>query len=140
MIRMKDEKIKSELSALIDKGKHLKEKLRSQINVMGGPLPGSKINSKLEPDVSEWSKRAKNLLRIRFDKNSEYYQDFVEEIENRLLDGKHAVEGGRFYKENVGNANGVLKTVYNALEKGLTEDLFYEREIGVFFRFTKSSS
>lgn len=125
---MEDEKITSELSELIEKGEELRERLKSRNKITDRYEDRARrSNLKLEPKVSEWSKRAKNLLKLRFGKNSEYLQDFLDELSLTLNK-----EGGRFYEENVGNANGVLKTVYNALDKGLTEDLFYKKEIRVF--------
>jgi len=58
---------------------------------------------------------------------SEYFRDFQVEI-NKTIDET----GGTFYEENVGRATGVLEYVHDALTNGLTEDLFYKREVLVF--------
>lgn len=68
----------------------------------------------------KWIGSSKNLLVIRFGRDSVFYKDFIICIPTRTsLD----------IYDGISPAIGVLEYVHNALEKGLTEDLYYKKEI-----------
>jgi len=73
--------------------------------------------------IQKWEKASQNLLKIRFGYNSDYYNDFCETCPSK---------GNYDEEECIERGTGVLEYVHDALEKGLTEDLFYKKEIIIF--------
>ena len=103
---MNDDLILKELNELIEEGKFLLNSLYDLEH-----------NKRL---TKKWIGGATNLLLIRFGKDSVFYTDFVDCRPSISQFGKLL---------NISEAIGVLEYVHNALEKGLTEDLFYKKEI-----------
>jgi len=118
---MEDRQIIDKLSSLIREGNELKKK------VYGLGSVSFSSNTSYYQECVKWKGACINLLKLRFGANSEYLRNFQEEI-NKVLNYK----GGKFYKENVAQATGVIEYVFDALISGLTEDLFYKREVIVF--------
>jgi len=123
---LKDEKIIEKLSELIKEGRDLGRKLNTE-EYLGYSSSSQSENVSLYPRAIKWSRDSTNLLKLRFGANSRYLGDFVDEI-NR----KAGERGGRFYKENIANATAIIEHVRDAMVTGLTEDLFYKRELQVF--------
>jgi len=117
----KDEQIIKKLSDLIKGGNKLKEGLYYE---KSGYLHR---NISYYQECARWRGTCINLLKLRFGTDSTYLKDFLSEIDN-----VSEREGGKFHRENVGQATGVLEYVLDALKSGLTEDLFYKKEILVF--------
>ncbi len=116
---MDDKLILTELEKLIKKGNELKEKLWTSAS-----LPhGNNVN--YYQFCERWKGKSLNLLKLRFGEDSDYYRDFKNNI-NQTIRG---ATGGLYYEENVGKGTGVLEYVYHALKTGLTDDLFYKKEI-----------
>ena len=122
---MKDEKIIEKLSELSKEGQDLQKELNTEELLRYSDYRNENVS--LYPRAIKWSRDSINLLKLRFGANSRYLGDFVDEI-NRKASGR----GGRFYRENVANATAILEHVRDAMAMGLTEDLFYKREVQVF--------
>ncbi len=116
---MNDELILDELKELISVGGHLGTSLNSS-----NELPSS-WNVSNYRECEKWRGAAINILKLRFGTDSDYYKDFIKNLSVQIL----RMQGGEYYKENVSQATGVLEYVYDALKKGLTDDLFYKKEI-----------
>ncbi|MDW7731897.1 MAG: hypothetical protein SCH66_05655 [Methanolobus sp.] len=79
-------------------------------------------------DLIKFRVTAENILRVRFGVNSYFYNEFVDIQEKRLRYDRDFDYYARFMLKQVG----VLEAVLDALEFGLTDDLFYQRELLVF--------
>ncbi|MBI4116555.1 hypothetical protein HY449_02320 [Candidatus Pacearchaeota archaeon] len=77
-------------------------------------------------ELVKWKGECLNLLRIKFGGNSVYFNDFVRRLN---VETQHS---GEFYQENVKGAVGVLSYIADALINGLTDDLFYQKEVILF--------
>lgn len=78
---------------------------------------------------AKWEGSSLNLLKLRFGVRSDYYKQFFGAI-NRTYPDKYGQKSDiQYVKENINVANGVLEYVYDALKLGLTDDLFYKKEI-----------
>lgn len=123
---MRDEKIIEKLSKLIEDGKKLASELYGESGIINtySPYSAQSKNVTLYPRAIKWMQDSTNLLNLRFGHDSVYYKDFITEINIQKN-----VRGGRFYQENVANATAILEHVMDAMSSGLTEDLFYKREI-----------
>jgi len=131
---MKDEKIIEKLRALIEQGVSLSESLeRGEGNIAIGSHRTLAHNRQYYEKAVNWKGACINLLEIRFGKDSLYLKDFILRIKER------DEYSGEFYKEKIAKATGVLRYVLDALESGLTEDLFYQREILLFSDLLKQA-
>lgn len=74
---------------------------------------------------------AKNLIRIRFGINSVYYNDFMNTYKIKPNTSKYDPET-EFYKRLTQIQTGVLEAILDALKNGLTDDLFYQKELLIF--------
>lgn len=73
--------------------------------------------------IQKWEKASQNLLKIRFGTKSDYYNDFCETCPSEeVYDEEECIE----------RSAGILEYVHDALKKGLTDDLFYKKEIIIF--------
>lgn len=122
---LKDEKIIEKLSELIKEGKDLQEELNTEELLEYSDY--QRENVRLYPRAIKWERDSINLLKLRFGANSRYLGDFVDEISKKVGE-----RGGRFHKENVADATAILEHDRDAMANGLTEDLFYKREVQVF--------
>lgn len=116
---MNDEMIIKKIKELIREGLNLVAKLRSSTF-------NSYLNSDHIQEAKRWEGKSCNLLRLRFGENSIYFQDFNKEIKT-IYD-----KTNKYSKENVSKSLAVLEYILDALENGLTEDLFYQKEILIF--------
>lgn len=123
---MKDEKIIEKLSELIKEGQDLQHELNTE-ELLELSSSYRIENVSLYPRAIKWSRDSINLLKLRFGANSRYLGDFVDELNREA-----SKRGGRFYRANVANATAILEHVRDAMANGLTEDLFYKREVQVF--------
>lgn len=74
---------------------------------------------------------AKNLIRIRFGTDSPFYKEFLDTYNHKSSQGRYSTEN-RYHLSLIGLQTGVLASIHHALKNGLTDDLFYQREILVF--------
>ena len=115
---MSDELILKELKNMISDGEILGRRL-----VISNVYSSKSENQKYDQKSTKWKGTAINLLKIRFGESSSYYKDFMSCI------NYNSYSNAEFCKENVMKATGILEYIHNALEKGLTDDLFYKKEI-----------
>jgi len=85
----------------------------------------SETNKKHYGDIEKWKNSCLNILKLRFTVGSDYYKNFYHAINTSW--GNHL-----YCSENVSSANGVFSSAIEALESGLTEDLYYQREVLLF--------
>lgn len=130
---MDDANIISRLNELISMGQSLSESLSSVSSTEYSLSSYQSINRKCFEKAAMWRGSCLNLLKLKFGENSDYYQDFFRRI------NEHFKNSGEFYRENVSKATGVLGYILGALESGLTEDLFYQREIFLFSDLLKQA-
>ena len=123
----KNEKIIEKLLELIKEGQDLATSLYRDEDLDLLSDGRKSHNVSLYPRAIKWASDSSNLLKLRFGSDSHYLSDFVREIGKKL-----EARGGRFYRENVANGTAVLEHIQGALVDGLTDDLFYKREIQVF--------
>ena len=119
---MDDKKIIKKIEGLIKIGKQIAGELHSF------PYEYSSYkrkNQKYYREARKWEGIISNLLEVRFRANSKYSKDFLSALSTRQ-------DSGDYYKENMELAIGVLEYIYDALKEGLTEDLFYQRELLIF--------
>lgn len=79
---------------------------------------------KLDRDYEGWEGAALNLLKVKFGKNSDYFTKFKRCTSQEGYSNSYSVK--------IRKSLGVLDCIRNALGKGLTEDLFYKKEIIIF--------
>jgi hypothetical protein len=72
---------------------------------------------------------ADNIIRLRFGENSKFYKDFLNTYQLQLYPGE---KDGYYHYRLIIIQTGVLEAILDALKNGLTEDLFYQRELLVF--------
>jgi hypothetical protein len=84
----------------------------------------------LAPKIRKWEYNSANILCLRFGKDNQFLQKFEHCIQNRR---------GLYYQENVSAALASLEHVYECLSEGLTEDLFYQRELLLFSDLLKQA-
>jgi len=118
-----DTEIITKLNALIVEGGKLKGRLH--------PIPSSNYtvaqhNQKHYQESERWRQKCLIFLKFRFGINSDHYQNFEANIEET------SPKAGEYYEENVGKALGVMEAALYSLEAGLTEDLFYKKEVELF--------
>lgn len=118
---MDDQKITNTLNELIEEGHKLYSLLYSYRAV--GHIGNNLLMCRR---AKRWAGGASNLLKVRFGEKSDYHRDFLDSFN---VDKEAEIT--EFCKENVMRATGVLEYVRDALSTGLTEDLFYKREIVV---------
>jgi hypothetical protein len=118
---MNDDLIIHKLRSLIKDGRELKIKLK-----MSEAYHVEDDNKPYYQEAERWRGKCLNLLKLRFGVNTDYYMNFAEEIDTQI----HGA--GEYSRDNVGKALGALEWVLDALESGLTDDLFYKREIILF--------
>lgn len=116
---MDDSIILEELSNLISDGNYLRKVLRVSNNLSTDRVHNKKHDQK----ATKWKGSAINLLKLRFGENSCYYKDFNNAV------NYNSEAYAEFSRENVQKATGILEFIYGALKKGLTDDLFYKKEI-----------
>ena len=138
---MSDELILNKLDELISLGDAIGVKLVSYSNMKTG-----NENRRFYQTCVKWKLSALNLLRLKFGQDSVYYQNLHDEINKKKqfqkpvwgrVENFHMpriiaydeIEAGDYYQENVQRATGVLKYIQDALKNGLTDDLYYQKEI-----------
>jgi hypothetical protein len=124
---MNDEAIKKQLKQLILQGKQLSQKL--QPYSVGGEFFEPMIishNIEFSEEVISWVHSASNLLVLRFGKDSDYYKAFQNALDVPWI------KSNCFFQENISMGNGVLISILDALQKGLTYDIFFKHEVIVF--------
>lgn len=106
---MSDEKFITEFERLIGEGFEILED--------GGPLGSLYISNTLNTmRIRRFQASSENILRLRFKATSPYYIRFKE------------VKSIKIYKE-LEEQVPILQSALDALKMGLTEDLFYQREL-----------
>jgi len=118
---MDDNKVLIELEELIKTGKSLGTKLDTLFHVDNNY--GN--NDSFIPASRKWEHFTVNLLKLRFGKNSEFLENFINALGSKS-------KKAEYYKENVNVATAVLEYIYDSLSKGLTDDLFFQREMVLF--------
>jgi hypothetical protein len=81
-----------------------------------------------QQDLNKFRITAENILRIRFGVNSYFHDEFINVNVKRFSHERDFDYYGRIMLKHVG----VLEAVLYALESGLTDDLFYQKELLVF--------
>lgn len=122
-LSMNDEIIINKLSELIKDSSSI---LKSE-NI--STYPYSNIcytNSQAE---TKFQISAKNIIRIRFGEDSTFYKDFMNTFQ---LEPYREESSGKYHYRLVKLQIGVLEAILDALKNGLTDDLFYQRELLVF--------
>ena len=72
---------------------------------------------------------AQNIIRVRFGVNSTFYNDFMDTYKTKF----HTDESLFKYNRRITELQtGVVEAILDALKNGLTDDLFYQRELLVF--------
>ncbi|MEE9176020.1 MAG: hypothetical protein V3U19_07585 [Thermodesulfobacteriota bacterium] len=108
----------------------LKKLIKDGNNLGNNLYPATDINVKsnrFSYQIAEkWKLSSINLLKLRFGIHSDYFQNFFDAINTNYHSDI------KYVKENVQRGTGALEYVYDALESGLIDDLFYKREILVF--------
>jgi hypothetical protein len=121
-----DVKVKAELSRLIKEG----SKISGMTNEYYSPGGSYNHYATFNRDFKSFQLSAENILINRFGTESLYYKHFMKVnkiLGNCTLDAKYM-----YCKSAIHEQIGVLRSVLNAIENGLTDDLFYERELVVF--------
>src|SRR3989344_9351730 len=122
---MKDGIILSKLAQLIADGNFLGENLQSCLDAESYSSYNIR-NFSYYQKAKKWKTSVSNLLKVRFGANSDYYQEFIQTV------NRQNPNSGEFFKENIQMANGALEAIQDAMLSGLTDDLFYKKEIIVF--------
>jgi len=124
---MNDEKFITALSELISDGFSILNSLTF------GPIL-NKGSIKLYDDeriqIVRFEMFAESILKTRFGVNSTIYANFVN-FSNKLYADNHT-DRYHMYKNIVEVQVGILQAALDALNSGLTEDLFYQNEIVIF--------
>lgn len=120
---MNDSEIMKKVEKLISKGKELSNELYSHRHYHWSSY--NEIIDKHLIDLTKWKEDCLNLLKLRFG-GSSYSNNFKERL---CIEYQNS---GEFYKENVSEAVAVLMSLKEAFEEGLTEDLYYQKEILLF--------
>lgn len=121
---MENTKLIQELERLVEDGINLKNKLfKAPITYRATTI---KHNRTHHQKAEKWRVESLNFLRLRFGRESDFVRDF-----GNTLSIKYT-HGTTYSKDNVGRALGILEAVLGALKTGLTEDLFYKREVVLF--------
>jgi hypothetical protein len=76
--------------------------------------------------IKKWFNSVENILRLRFGINSIYYQNCV----NYIQDDEDMIDGKNFSSGLAG-----LESTLEAMKEGLTDDLFFQREMLLFSDF-----
>ncbi len=116
---MNDELIIKKLKEFIKEGYELKKNLHISLT----HVSVEQYNKPYYQLAERWRGNCLNLLKLRFGINSDYFSNYSGEIDTYISNA------GRYSSDNVGKALGALEWVLDALESGLTEDLFYKREV-----------
>ena len=109
---MDDEKIITKLDEIIEEGREIARRV------------GFNDRSAKKFQIS-----AKNLLKIRFGSDSIYYNEFLNTYKIKPRRGETYSDVNH---RLVRLQTGVLEAVLDALKNGLTDDLFYQKELLVF--------
>jgi len=120
---MDDSAIIGKIGELIDQGVKLSDGLDSHKNYRFQSYWNA-VNKNLI-ELTKWKEDGMNLLKLRFG-GSSYYGSFLKRVHVEHQNS------GEFYKENIAEGVGVLKSLKESMENGLTEDLFYQREVILF--------
>lgn len=117
---MEDAKIKELLEKLIEQGIGLRDVLHKA--PLHTYIPTITHNRQYYQIAESWRVRCINLLDLRF-KGSLFCEEFKKVISIEYPNGS------RYCKDNVERALGVLEAALEAFNTGMTEDLFYQREV-----------
>ena len=123
---MDDNEITKILTKLIKDGNALKNDLYEAVYHDHYSSLTISHNRALYQIAEKWKLSAANLLYLRFGKDSYYLKQFEDGINTQYKNS------GRYCKENVAKALGVLEAVKDAMDDGMTEDLFFRREVLLF--------
>lgn len=117
---MNDELIARKLSELIKEG-----------HSISNNISNSSTNFEIYEysNIKKFQTGAENILRLRFGKKSEYYNQFLYAYKMKFPEAEHV---SYHTISIIDTQTGILEAVYDALKSGLTEDLFYQREVLVF--------
>jgi hypothetical protein len=121
--RMEDEKIITILEDLIKRGTEFSKQLYSYEFPHYSDY--DEHQTRYLSELVRWKGECMNILRLRFS-GTTYLEDFSRRLNTTWQNS------GEFYKENLKEAVGVLSYISHALKNGLTEDLFYQKEIILF--------
>ncbi len=116
---MNDKQVIDKLKVLVNEGQVLKTRLlryRAGYSV-------EYDNNNYSQEGENWRAKCLNLLKLRFGADSEYYLNFSKKIDTLYN------SSGRYCEDNVGRALGALQSVLDAIESGLTDDLYYKKEV-----------
>ena len=117
---MKDEIISAKLADLIKDG-------HSISNNISRNFIDFEINE--YKNIQKFQTGAENILRLRFGKNSEFYQQFMSTYKMKIPETRNVAY---LTKSQIQIQTGILEAVHDALKLGLTEDIFYQRELLIF--------
>lgn len=128
---MEDKQILNELSELIKLGKTYPSLLKDKYECLGYSY-NKKENENYSAELRKWEYRATNLLKLRFGENHDFLKRFKQCIRPQFQELE-------YYKENIQLAIAALEFIYDSLSKGLTEDLYFKREIILFSDMLKQA-
>ncbi|MCC4768400.1 hypothetical protein FXW07_17795 [Methanosarcina sp. DH1] len=128
-----DYKVKAELLRLIKQGSRISGLTIEHYS------PGDTYNNYalFNKDLKNFQLSAENLLINRFGTESLYYKYFMKASNFTKLDNITDTYHNKQYM--IHSQIGILESILNALENGLTDDLFYERELVVFSDMLKQA-
>ncbi len=138
---MTDKKICSKIRTLINEGHTLASELSGHYALPSSLRKEDFYGSRLvEPHLNmeklhSFDTAANNILLIRFGVDSYFYAAFQRTYETKYYMDFHNSIGKTAYtslSKVIRMQTGILKAVLDALESGLTDDLFYQRELLVF--------
>jgi hypothetical protein len=119
---MNDTEIIADLNALIKKGRTIAFNLYTRSERISY---ASRTNEDKKGPARNWECYVCNLLKLRFGEKSDFYTEFEKALSSKI-------NGEEYYQENIMLAVSVLEFIKDSLEKGLTDDLFYQREMILF--------
>jgi hypothetical protein len=120
-----DGKVKTELNRLVTFGSLISDLYPNFSNFDTGTQYGF-----FNKEFTSFQLSAENLLINRFGTESLYYKHFMKA--NKFCTSTNLDAKYNHCKSVIHEQVGILESILNALEKGLTDDMFYERELVVF--------
>lgn len=127
---MDDSQILVKLKSLIEEGNRLGKELHSYPYEYPSELHS---NESIIQDCKKWKGSALNLIKLRFGEQSDFFQDLSSKLNTQYRDS------GQFYGQKVREATGTLEYILDALESGLTEDIFFKKQLQLFSDFLEQA-
>lgn len=121
---MNDEIISTKLIELINEGHSISTNITRDIKIN---FNDSEVNE--YRSIKKFQIGAENILLLRFGKNSVFYQQFMNTYKMKIPEARNMAY---FVKSRIQAQTGILEAVYEAFKSGLTDDIFYQRELLVF--------